>query len=119
MTWSEKYQPTEADIIEAIRGVGVQTPQAAARREELFGLWLEDVQYDWFQRGRGAADRALAESEEELAYWKDQFYKAVEALERTNQAYRFTAGRIPSPRERRKIKTLLNAKTEEHSHGSE
>jgi hypothetical protein len=115
MTWTEKYQPKPEDILEAVLAAGVQTPQARLRREELFDLWLEGVEAEAFERGQAAADAELAESEEELAYWKDQFQRAVAKLDRTYQGYEFTGGRSPSPRERKRVQAILK----ERRNGSE
>lgn len=47
----------------------------------------------------------LREAEAEIAYWKKQFDKAVEKLDRVKpySSYEFKGGRKPSPREGREI----------------
>lgn len=49
-----------------------------------------------------------SEEEQEVEYWKGMFEEALSELKQTHvNVYRFTLGRAPSPKERRRTRELL------------
>lgn len=51
------------------------------------------------------------EAEAEILYWKEKFESALTELKQTHvNVYRYTLGREPSPRERRRSRELLEAR---------
>lgn len=71
---------------------------------------LTDEEYRDANTKLDVAQAAAKRAQEEIEYWRDKFFTALEELKGTHvNVYRYTLGREPSPHERDHVIGHLNA----------